>query len=607
MKIKLKSEFKSLKTLDDVELPNFVILTGVNGAGKTHLLQAIHHKAAVVELNGIPAKNIRLFFGGLGEIRNNTFYSHNLERFCIELRDKLLTYLHGEKSVKERTSFETFFTQEEQEILNRVKQFRGMFGKHSLDNVSHKEIMRNTSPDLVVKESHLRCESIDVFQPDLAQIFKRYQILHARNDYNCYLKDKKGRTNIDALSDTDFRAKYGEPPWVLVNEILTAANMGYSLTTPEGQEDDESFTTKLISQSNGFEIDLSDLSSGEKVLMSMAVVLFNSRYEKSYPDVLLLDEPDCHLHPSIVGKLLEVIEKAIVRDRNVCVVMTTHSPSTVALAPEECLYAMEKVGGRISKQTKDRCIKILTSGVPTLSIDYDNRIQVFVESKHDAKNYSDIYEALKDRAGNEVSLNFISSGAGGSGSSDQVREIVTLLRRNGNTKIYGVIDWDKKNTSNDFVKVIACEKRYSLENLIFDPLLLAVYLIRESHLDPQQVGFDSDITYVKLGDLQSPGYEKLALYVTDKIAEIYDSRDEEDAVEVSYVGGHAIPIPRWYLQMNGHDLEGTIKQAFPRLNRFRSENDLKSEIIKKVATDFPQLMPFDFVELFNSIQSQHIT
>ncbi|MDP2022475.1 MAG: ATP-binding protein, partial [Hydrogenophaga sp.] len=74
-----------------------------------------------------------------------------------------------------------------------------------------------------------------------------------------------------------------------------------------------------------------------------------------------------------------------------------------------------------------------------------------------------------------------------------------------------------------------------------------------------------------------------------------------------YVGGRSISIPRWYLEMNGHELENALKSAFPPLKRFRNENDLKSDLIKKVATDYPDFIPVDFFELFNSIQIQHST
>lgn len=610
MKIKVAQEFKSIKSLNDAELPSFVIITGLNGAGKTQLLQAISSKKAFIEIDGKTASNTKMFSAGLGEIANNTFYGSKLERYCIALQNKISNYFHHKTNSPQLTyyNFDTFFTAAEKEIINTIKKNRPNKNEE-LIYVDRLEIMKNIPIGFIIDDSDKpqnQQNSQDLFQYDLSQIFKRYQLLYEQNDVNCYLRDIKGRTDVEALSSDDFLHKYGEPPWLLANEILASANLGYLLTTPEGQSSDEPFTVKLISQLNGLEISFFDLSSGEKVLMSLALALYSSHYDRICPEVLLLDEPDCHLHPSMAGKLLKVIEEVFVVHRKISVVMTTHSPSTVALAPETHLYAMTTEEGRIFKQTRDRCIKLLTTGVPALSIDYDNRVQVFVESKHDAKNYGDIYESIKDRLDNDISLNFIPSGAGGSGSCDQVRDIVNVLRRNGNSKIYGVIDWDGKNVESDFVKVAASGTRYSLENLIIDPLLLGIYLIRETHLRPEVCGLDSNLSYIRLANLNKIDCEKLASYVIKEVSNKLDINEDGITSTITYVGGLQISISNWILEMNGHALEESVKNTFHPLKRFRNENDLKSDIIRKVMTDFPQYVPYEFIDLFSSIQVQHL-
>jgi len=56
---------------------------------------------------------------------------------------------------------------------------------------------------------------------------------------------------------------------------------------------------------------------------------------------LLLDEVDASLHPSMIKNLLDVIEKIFLK--NGCkVILATHSPTTVALAPEESIYEISK-------------------------------------------------------------------------------------------------------------------------------------------------------------------------------------------------------------------------------------------------------------------------
>jgi hypothetical protein len=267
---------------------------------------------------------------------------------------------------------------------------------------------------------------------------------------------------------------------------------------------------------------------------------------------------------------------------------------------------MSKEAGRLSKQTKERCIKTLTAGIPALSIKYENRIQVFVESKYDAKNYSSIYDLVKSRLENDISLNFISSGAGGSGSGEQVQEIVSLMRRNGNGTVFGIIDWDGKHICGDFVKVVARGRRYSLENLILDPLLLAAYLLRESFVSLSDIGLKSRISYPMLGDLSLSDRQKIVDYVISELWANSDNTLSRDIHKATYLDGSQLSLENWYLMMNGHDLESLAKLTFKPLNRLRGENDLKNDLIKKVMCDFPQFIPIEFYEVFCSIQTCHL-
>jgi ABC-type cobalamin/Fe3+-siderophores transport system ATPase subunit len=607
IRLELTSPFKSIVELAKISFPKFVILTGENGAGKTQLLQAIQQKKAVLYVDDVAATDTKMLSSGLGELGSKTFYGNKLEMFAIELQNKLSSFSSWKNLSGSKVSYESFFSKDEQQILERVRLAR-KDQPAELPYADRLEIMKGMPPGFIVKD---KSESIqkfdDVFQLDLSQLFKRYQIVREKNDFSNFLKETKGRAEVEALTDAEFIVQHGDAPWILANQILRSAGLGYSLTTPESQGAEDPFTAKLINDVSGIEIPFVDLSSGEKVLMSLALALYRSELDHPYPSVLLFDEPDCHLHPSMAGKLLKVIQEVFVTQRGITVVMTTHSPSTVALAPDNCLFVMSKTGGRISKQSKDRCIKVLTTGVPALSVEYDNRVQVFVESKHDAKNYGDAYEALKRFGDSEISLNFISSGAGGSGSSEQVREIVSTLRRNGNSKVYGIVDWDNRNEGNEFVKVACYKTRYSLESLIFDPLLLALYLLRESVVSSSEFGIAEAISYVKVGALQQADYQKLASYVTKKIKGRMSGIDGTDFADISYICGVQISVENWYLKANGHSLEEAIKQAFPSLKRFRKENDLKNEVIKKVLVDYPELAPIEFMKLFSSIQSQHVS
>ncbi len=56
MKISSNSKYKSLPPLAELTLPDFVVLYGVNGAGKTHLLQGLTNPQVknILDDNGAP-------------------------------------------------------------------------------------------------------------------------------------------------------------------------------------------------------------------------------------------------------------------------------------------------------------------------------------------------------------------------------------------------------------------------------------------------------------------------------------------------------------------------------------------------------------------------
>ena len=59
MQLTLARPHKSIRSLDPVELPEFAILIGRNGVGKTHFLEALNDGAIAV--SDIPSGDIELY------------------------------------------------------------------------------------------------------------------------------------------------------------------------------------------------------------------------------------------------------------------------------------------------------------------------------------------------------------------------------------------------------------------------------------------------------------------------------------------------------------------------------------------------------------------
>ena len=619
MNLILNTSFKSLAPLN-VELPDFVILTGLNGAGKTQLLMAINEgKMGIFDEQQV----------ALNPVKYVTSLSLSPNDSVVITREQMSQYSNnGWNFYKE--SLPTVQAQNSNGNTYSFAKRGSDYGANSMQEFYGKAIdkmadmLHKNIDSLDVNDfyEHFPIEAStgqnDVFYQNFSPLFKKYVDRLENNEYKRFLNETRGQKEALFLSDEQFLESYGEAPWNFVNKIITEAKLDYRINSPIGIDRDAPFELKLINNFNGAEIKFSDLSSGEKVLMSLALALYNSRYDIEFPKVLLMDEPDASLHPSMVKQFLDVIQNIFVKEKRVKVIVTTHSPSTVALAPDKALYVVNKTGQRVEKISKDGALKILTSGVPSFSVLYENRRQVFVESPNDVLFYEGLYQRLSGYLNQEVSLTFISSGdsrtdKNGAKVSNcgQVINIVNILRGDQNKFIWGIIDWDRKNVSTEFIKVLGNGKRYSIESYVFDPLILGAFLLREKIISRDEMGLSTGEDYTDL----MHGGNRLMQIVADYVVTAVQSKLDEkgiwsimqpdvSVVKVVTASNNLFNIPVWYFHYQGHELEKILLDVFPKLHIFKrqAEAALKLEIIRKVVDDYPGMVPIDIIEVFREVQ-----
>ena len=590
MKIELNLKYKSFDSPFKLELPSLTIITGLNGAGKTQLLTAIN-EGVIKLLADNKELNPKKYVTSTTLSPNNSavITRQKLNQQIEKIWTKYNQLFKSNQAGLRRPSNQQL-TNDEKRIIEDIAQSANKpFNKIEVD-----EFYRHYPIDDGLEKK-------DVFYQNFSSVFKRYYDKYLDNKFSKFLNEAEGHKEVIFLNEEDFSKSYGEAPWDFVNKIVDEANLDYHLNSPLGIDKDAPFELKLINKHTAAQIQFSDLSSGEKVIMSLALALYNSETDISFPKVLLMDEPDASLHPSMAKQFLDVIQNVFVNDKQTYVIITTHSPSTIALSPEDSIYVMNKTGIRLEKSSKDRALKILTAGVPAISINYENRKQVFVESKYDVFVYERIYSKLKVNLINEVSLNFISSGVDGSGNCDQVKEVVNKLSGYGNKSIFGIIDWDLKNCSNDFVKVLGEGKRYSIENYLFDSILLSALLLREKIVDRTDLGLKENENYTDFKSFNSQRLQSISDFVVAKVSTQLSGLSS-DRQKIKYINNLEIEVPKWYLTIQGHELEQHIKNSFPQLKKYNKEGDLKKEVVSKVIDDIPELIPIDIYELLNDIQ-----
>lgn len=100
--------------------------------------------------------------------------------------------------------------------------------------------------------------------------------------------------------------------------MVTLGNYNFDIETVN--LDDNKFKFKVVS--NDKEADFKDLSSGEKELLNFIFIILALDLKDA---LVLVDEPEIHLHPQWQNKLIKIYKK-LYEERNIQFVISTHSP-----------------------------------------------------------------------------------------------------------------------------------------------------------------------------------------------------------------------------------------------------------------------------------------
>lgn len=438
---------------------------------------------------------------------------------------------------------------------------------------------------------------VDLFQQSFARLFVAYRDILLANSL-AEFRASKGQ-DAQFYTEQQFIAAHGPAPWEFVNSSLSSAGLDFSINHPS-LDDYTQFQPMLMKRSTGINVPFSALSSGEKVLMSFAFCVYysNDRRQLSMqPKVLLLDEIDAPLHPSMSRNLIETILKTLVGSFGIKVIATTHSPSTVALAPDDSIYTMQPGQPGLIKRDKAAALNILTVGVPTLAISFDGRRQVFVESPRDAKVYDGVYKLLKSKILSERSLEFVATGTRNAQKLEQntgcqvVKRLVAELVEAGNISVFGLLDWDGSHDPDTRIAVLAHGSKDGLENVLLDPLPLGIEICRSIPSLKVEIGLPTDITYLQLVSATPETLQTMVTAITTKVFGAAPIR----TAAADYVGGLTLSVDDRYFTTDDHTLEDLIMTAFPQLASISKKQDGKliEHIIENVFADCPQFIPAD--------------
>lgn len=377
---------------------------------------------------------------------------------------------------------------------------------------------------------------------------------------------------MDGQSPEKILKELGRPPWDFVNEALASAEFGYRIVPPQNKLLKDYHVTVAAIGSNT-PMDLNDLSSGEKTILRTILWFYNTKHNDIFPKLFLLDEPDAHLHPSMTRQFIDVLKSVLVDQYNVRVILTTHSPSTVALAPEESLFVMSREQPRIRRPaSKAEAIGLLTSGLVIVS---PGTRFVLVEDEEDAKFYNAVRDVLADQGPSKdpkalkpaPSLVFMPASTGkGSGKTAGGKSVVTQWVDKFdapplNEMFRGIIDLDGGNVGGPRTHVLS---RYSIENYQLDPTVVFGVLIEERRAPSLPNIAVTPGDEHRLRTLPVSALQSVVDYVVQQVEPglgALTSREKSPAT-VTFTSGIQLRYSSWMLTKRGHDLLPIYQRIF---------------------------------------------
>ena len=389
MKIE-KVHIKNIKGIKDLELSfkkdneilDVIVLAGVNGSGKTTILESIK--------DFFDNKNVNYDEPEKSNINLNIFFE-DFEKNNIK---------EAEKNCKDRREhkLKDFF-----EGLRYYEYSRKKNDEYYDDLIAKRF---DIPPKIIYVPAENKFEEIQTYSTTLSREYQFINIINSNviRDIPSYIATRR---NYLATIEEDLTMK--EVTNKVVNEINGIFDILELDVKLKGFSKDEK-TMPIFENSAGEEFDINDLSSGEKQLFLRTLSIKMLEPKNS---IILIDEPELSLHPKWQQRIIEVYKKI---GENNQIIIATHSPHILGSVSNEnifILYRDEK--GKIEAKTGeelyssygqpvDRVLKDIMGlesvRTPKIEKDLEELRKLVDEDKYDTKEFKEKYSNLLEILGN---------------------------------------------------------------------------------------------------------------------------------------------------------------------------------------------------------------
>ncbi len=427
--IAIKELFRNLQINEELNISKqFTVLTGNNGSGKSNLLEYIY----------INRRIIGVYDTYISYLKTDDFFkltSH--ESYLIKpATTQENTYLHN--------------------ILGEIEKYEKKYGKDI-----NKYMAGESTVVAVMFSKYLNVSGSENLsdQEKIMQFLGSGHGLASQNNFNdskfkelCLsYYSTQGKVSIGKSIDEankELKEIYSSSsaPWVILNKRLSTLGFNHELIEPTNFSNyDLKFRTH-----NRQIISFNDLSTGEKIIVHMTGSTLTAN--GSPIKFLLLDEPDCYLNPVMAKMLVDVLSD--IAKNGTKIILSTHSPSTIALISNECTNFCWLENGKINNH--EQKIDMIRKLTPNIFVVDENDTEILLqiakaneetivitEGKFDVIHYenafSKLYPELVDK------FHFIAASSAGALRSfiENIPEQFSMA-----IKIIAIFDYDHEGFKN---------------------------------------------------------------------------------------------------------------------------------------------------------------
>jgi len=400
---------------------NAIVFIGINGAGKSAILDAISILLNVLVKEIRDQKFLRL---SMSNDFNQDDINFNAENYKIQVgfsskdRDSKNDFISINYAIS--LIYKANSTGSYRQYINKIK---SSISKNSLSNLPifiHYQVNRNTvvNNSREEKDRYTRGYKSDQFY---AYEYAFDKSINSFNEFSKWFREEEDFENQEQirLKDFEYRNKRLE---VIRESISTFLNKfefakfsdlmveRKRASSKRNNLNEETITSSLMILKDGQKFKFSQLSSGEKMMLSLVVdiarrlAIANPSLENKLEGegIVLIDEVDLHLHPQWQRKLLPALTHTF---PNIQFIVTTHSPQVLSHVSKESVFLLEdnKISDReIYTEGRDsNSILQDVFHVPKYAEEYEKELDEIYHliDSYDEKNALELLKKLKEKRG----------------------------------------------------------------------------------------------------------------------------------------------------------------------------------------------------------------